>query len=52
MALEGQAVNAAEMQAQVIERAAVFAETPRRLWDAGVVLPTAQRSDARRRRKG
>ena len=52
MALEGQAVNAAEMQAQFIERAAVFAETPRRLWDAGVVLPTAPRSDARRRRKG
>ena len=34
MALENQAVTAADMQAQVTERATELAETPRRLWDA------------------
>jgi predicted DNA-binding mobile mystery protein A len=50
MALEDQAVNAAELHAQVAERAAALAETPRRLWEPDVVSPAARRSSTRRGR--
>jgi predicted DNA-binding mobile mystery protein A len=50
MALEDQAVNAADLQAQITERAAALAETPRRLWEPEAASPATQRSDTRRKR--
>ena len=50
MALEDQAVNGDDMQAQISERAEALAETPRWLWDAADVMPAAQRPKTRRKR--
>ncbi|MFL5576340.1 MAG: mobile mystery protein A [Gemmatimonadaceae bacterium] len=44
MALEDQKVRAADLEAQIDERAAVLAETPRRLWDPDVTPRAKQRS--------
>jgi len=52
MALEDQAVSAADLQAQIIERAAALAESPRRLWDPEAMSPATQRSTSRRGRRG
>lgn len=50
MALEGQAVNPADMQAQIAERTAALAETPRRLWDANAVTSATRPANTQRRR--
>ncbi len=49
MALEDQAVSAADLQAQFAERTAALAATPRRLWEPEVVSPGSRRSGTRRR---
>lgn len=50
MALEDQAVNPADMQAQIAERTAALAETPRRLWDPNVVPSATKPANTGRRR--
>lgn len=44
MTLEDQAVDLADIQAQIAERAAALAESPRRLWDPEALMPADQRS--------
>jgi predicted DNA-binding mobile mystery protein A len=44
MTLEDQAVDIADIQAQIAERAAALAESPRRLWDPEALMPADQRS--------
>jgi predicted DNA-binding mobile mystery protein A len=43
MALEDQAVSYADLRAQISERAAVLAETPRRLWEPDVAATPTRR---------
>ena len=50
MVLEDQAVNNADLQAQIAERAALLAETPRRLWEPERKPLNTERSDTRRTR--
>lgn len=50
MALEDQAVRTVDLEAQIAERAAALAETPRHLWDVDVMSRTEQRSTAKHRR--
>ena len=50
MALEDQEVSAADLEAQITERAAALAQTPRRLWDPEVMSRATQRSTSRRGR--
>jgi predicted DNA-binding mobile mystery protein A len=44
MTLEDQTVDLADLQAQITERAAELAESPRRLWDREALMPADQRS--------
>jgi predicted DNA-binding mobile mystery protein A len=52
MALEDQAVRAADLETQIAERAAALAQTPRRLWDLDIMPGSKQRYTAERRRRG
>ena len=47
MALEDQAVSSADLQAQITERAAALAETPRLLWEPEVVASNTPRPSTR-----
>ncbi|MEO8620655.1 MAG: mobile mystery protein A [bacterium] len=51
MALEDQAVSYADLRAQVAERAAALAETPRQLWDSDAA-PGDSRTISTRRTRG
>ncbi|MGI8508149.1 MAG: mobile mystery protein A [Gemmatimonadaceae bacterium] len=50
MTLEDQAVRTVDLEAQIAERAAALAETPRHLWDTEVIPRTEQRFTAEHRR--
>lgn len=50
MALEDQAVRTVDLEAQIAERAAALAETPRHLWDAEIIPHTEPRSTTKHRR--
>jgi predicted DNA-binding mobile mystery protein A len=52
MALEDQTVDAADLQTQIAERAAVIAESPRRLWDAENARPATRPPTTGRGRRG
>ena len=43
MALEDQTVSSSDLQAQIAERAAALADTPRRLWEADAVSSATRR---------